>query len=94
MSIKIVLSLFFLFFSTYQLCVDSLQKEGECTKCGPFDVLIDGRCFIKIRKCNTHERAKNNPDKVICLDCISGFGLNNSNTECISLSILAGGKDV
>lgn len=54
MKIKIILSLFFLISLVLPLCIDPLQREGECTKCNALDVLIDGRCFVKIRGCSQH----------------------------------------
>lgn len=55
MSLKIAVGQFFLIALAYSLCANPLQPEGQCTDCGPLDVLIDRTCYAKIRGCLKHQ---------------------------------------
>lgn len=75
MSIKIAIAQFFLIAVAISICAIPSQPEGQCTECGPLDVLINGTCYIKIRGCLRHIPGP------ACLEC--QFGYVFSNRTCI-----------
>lgn len=68
--LKIAIAQFFLFSLACSLCVNPTQPEGQCTECGPLDILINGTCYVKIRGCLKHQAGP------ICVECQFGYILN------------------
>ncbi len=73
MLLKIAFTQFFLIALAYSLCVNPSQSEGQCTECGPLDILIEGTCYVKIRGCLKHQAGP------ICMECQFGYVLNRAS---------------
>lgn len=51
-------------------CLNSYEKDGECTKCDSLSFLDGKRCYLKIRGC------LQNIAGPLCIQCQDGYILN------------------